>query len=397
MDLQDVEFEKVPVEVEEEPSDNKYVTVEQVKPRRKIPGKPLFICGLVLLLISVTLFGITYLIYVKEAFKEPEPVVEPEITYTQAELDSAVSKAAEDARVEAEERVDSKYKEEIHEVAQIPGGTGNYLKYLFPNDLVFTDGSKFVFEPFNKELKLSKVESSLFVKDPETGLVHYTDVDGNITSYVGIDVSTFQKKVDWDKVKAAGVDFAIIRCAFRGYGAEGNLVVDNMFKSHMDGAKSVGINIGVYFYTQATTEAEAVEEANMALDLIKPYNINGPVVIDVEYAGDTARTKDLTNTERTDFIIAFCETVKNAGYKPMIYANMKYFVRMMEFARLEEYGKWYANYNELYDPAKITSIWAFNDPLYFPYEYDIWQYTDTGHIDGISGNVDLNVLFEKWW
>ncbi|MCR5278966.1 MAG: glycoside hydrolase family 25 protein [Lachnospiraceae bacterium] len=397
MDLQDVEFEKVPAD-ETETSENKYLSSESyVSTVRRTPGKPLFICGLVLLLISITLFGITYLVYVKEAFSKPEPEPEPEITYTQAELDSAVSKAAEDARVEAEERVDSEYKEQIHEVAQISGGTGNYLRYLFPNDLVFTDGSRFIFEPFNKELKLSSIESSLFIKDEDTGLLHYTNVDGNVTSYIGIDVSTFQKKIDWEKVKAAGVDFAIIRCAFRGYGADGKLVEDNMFKSHMDGAKSVGINIGVYFYTQATSEDEAVEEANMALDLIKPYKINGPVVIDVEYAGDTARTKDLTNTERTDFIIAFCETVKNAGYRPMIYANMKYFVRMMEFERLEDYGKWYANYNELYDPAKITSIWAFNDPLYFPYEYDIWQYTDTGHIDGISGNVDLNVLFEKWW
>lgn len=405
MELHEVEFEKVPAEEPSHEQDENNTpegpedqVIQELRVRNEVPGRPLFICGLVLLLISLTVFGITYLVHVRDFFTKPqEPEPEPEITYTQAQLDSAVSKAAEAAKAEAEERVSEDFKEKFYEAAQIPGGTGNYLRYLFPNYIIFTDGSSFLFEPFHKELKLSSIESSLFVKDEETGFIHYTSADGTVTSHVGVDLSTFQKKVDWDRVKGAGIEFAILRCAFRGYGAEGNLVEDNMFKSHIEGANRVGINTGVYFYTQALSEAEAVEEAEMALELIKPYKVNGPIVIDVEDAGPTARTKDLTATERTDYVIAFCERIKEAGYKPMIYANMKYFIRMLEIERLEDYAKWYANYNELYDPSKITSIWAFNDPLYFPYEFDIWQYSEKGKVDGIAGDVDLNVLINKWW
>ncbi|MCR5278122.1 MAG: glycoside hydrolase family 25 protein [Lachnospiraceae bacterium] len=398
MDLHDVEFEEV--EIESKPAgepapQGEYEAVRTAGPK---PNKVLFIASVILLLISITLFGITYLVYVKEAFKQPEPEPEPVITYTREELDSAVSKAAADARTETEERVDQEYKDKIYEAAQIAGGTGNYLRYLFPNYIILTDGNKFTFQPLNRDIKLSKVESSLFKKDEETGLLHYTDVNGEVTSHVGIDVSTFQKQVDWQKVKDAGVEFAIIRCAFRGYGSEGRLVVDNMFESHMKGAQSVGLNIGVYFYTQATTVAEAKEEADMALELIKPYNINGPIVIDVEETtADTPRTYFLSPEERTDCVAAFCERVKEAGYKPMIYANIKFFILKLDIARLDDYPKWYASYNDLYDASKIESIWAFNDPLYFPYEFDMWQYSDTGRIDGIKGNVDLNILFEKWW
>ncbi len=387
MELHDIEFE--------EPSQEEETVAGSGR-----PGKALFIIGLVLLLASFGVLGFTYFYHITNSAKDPEP--EPshaaiEITYTQAEFEKAVSDARKEATEQTGAALDSEYKNAIFDAARISGGMANYLKYLFPDQLVFTEGSKYIFVPVIDDLKKNKINSSLLKKDEATGFIHYTNANGDITSYTGIDVSSFQKDVDWARVKAAGVDFAIIRCAFRGYGSEGKLVEDNMFISHVESAQAAGIQVGVYFYAQPVTKEEAVEEADMAISLIKDYNIKGPVVMDVELPTNDSRTANLSPAERTDNVIAFCERVKAAGYTPMVYANMKYFVRNLEYERLEDYKKWYANYNDLYSSEKYSSIWAFNDPLYFPYEFDIWQYSESGTVDGIKGKCDLNVLFEKWW
>ena len=119
-------------------------------------------------------------------------------------------------------------------------------------------------------------------------------------------------------------------------------------------------------------------------------------MLDVESASSDERIKDLTSGERTDIILAFCDTIKQAGYTPMIYADSRFYTLRMELERLEEYDKWYANYNSITrDPA--ASAWSYNSPLVFPYKYRMWQYSNTGRVDGVSGNVDFNVLFDKWW
>ena len=119
-------------------------------------------------------------------------------------------------------------------------------------------------------------------------------------------------------------------------------------------------------------------------------------MLDVENASATERVKDLTKEERTNNVIAFCDAVSEAGYKPMIYANTRYFVIKMEIDRLENIDKWYANYNSL-EMKEGSSVWEYNDPLMFPYEYKMWQYSETGEIPGVPTGVDLDVLFEKWW
>ena len=214
-------------------------------------------------------------------------------------------------------------------------------------------------------------------KVDENGVVEYND--GMTISKKGIDVSKFQGKINWSRVKADGVEYAFVRMGYRGYGSSGKLVTDETFEDNIKGATANGVDVGVYFFSQAVTEEEAIEEANYVLSAIEGYDVTYPIVIDIEEVTDSdARTAKLTKEEWTKNCIAFCETVKDAGYTPMIYGNLKTFFIMLDMEQLEMYDKWFAYYDT---------------PVYFPYEFKIWQYTDKGSVDGISSDVDLNVGF----
>jgi GH25 family lysozyme M1 (1,4-beta-N-acetylmuramidase) len=195
----------------------------------------------------------------------------------------------------------------------------------------------------------------------------------------GIDVSKYQDKIDWEAVASDDVEYAFIRLGIRGY-TKGEILEDENFEDNIKGALRNDIEVGVYFFTQAINEEEAREEARYVLDALEPYEVNYPVVIDVEAVSNAdARTKDLTVEERTQYCITFCEMIKEAGYTPMIYGNMKTFMLMLDIEQLEEYEKWVAFYDE---------------PMYYPYAFKIWQYTDEGKVAGITGDVDLNISFE---
>ena len=214
------------------------------------------------------------------------------------------------------------------------------------------------------------------------GYQHYTDEAGNIISKVGIDVSEYQPSVDWAKVKASGIDFAIIRVGFRGYGQEGKLVEDAMFKSHIEGALAAGLDVGVYFFSQAVDKEEAYEEAQFVLERIRPYAITYPVIFDTEeIKNDEARTDHLKKEQFTANCITFCDAVEEAGYETMIYANMKWMAFTLDLNELAGYKKWYADYEPL--PQ-------------CPYEFSMWQYTEKGKVPGIEGNVDLNLCFDRF-
>ena len=220
-------------------------------------------------------------------------------------------------------------------------------------------------------------DNGFYVKD---GFKYYAK-NGKTVSRVGIDVSIYQGNVDWKKVKASGVDFVMIRLGFRGY-VTGKLVLDSNFKKNIEGALDAGLDVGVYFFSQAITTKEAVEEAAMCIKYLRPYKnrITYPVAIDTEYVNSaSARTNkpNITNKIRTDVCIAFCETVKNEGYKPMVYANKNWLLQNLQLSRLNNYDIWYARYGT-------------NTPDY-DYSFTIWQYTGNGRVDGIVGAVDLNV------
>lgn len=215
----------------------------------------------------------------------------------------------------------------------------------------------------------------------QNGFVYYTDREGNILSKVGIDVSEYQTGIDWTQVKHAGVDFVMIRLGYRGYGEAGTLVLDPMFREHMDGALNAGLEVGVYFFSQAVTDDEVREEAGFVLEHIKDYPITYPVVFDTEEIKfDTARTDHLSNEQFTRNCILFCDQIKAAGYDTMIYANMKWFAFKLDLTKLVDYKKWYADY----EPVPQS-----------PYAYAMWQYSETGKVPGIEGNVDLNIWFPQ--
>jgi len=195
---------------------------------------------------------------------------------------------------------------------------------------------------------------------------------------LGIDVSKWNGDIDWYRVKDSGVEFAIIRAGYRG-SVTGSIVVDPYFEYNMHAAASSGISTGVYFFTQAVNEVEAVEEASAVIKLISEYDIEYPIYIDTEGAGGNGRADGLDMETRTLVCEAFCRTIENAGYKAGVYASRNWYNNNLDTERLDRYQIWLAEYRSV--------------PLYEGY-YHMWQYTSKGKIDGISGNVDLDICYE---
>ena len=217
------------------------------------------------------------------------------------------------------------------------------------------------------------------VEDTDEVIGRYEYIqDGEVVSICGIDVSKYQGTIDWEKVKAAGVEYAIIRLGYRGMN-EGTLELDPYYFTNIKKANEAGVKVGVYFFSQAKNTEEAEKEAEFVLENIKKYDVTYPVVFDTEEVTTyAARANGLTRAERTDCCIAFCEKIKEAGYTPMIYANTRYMIMGLELERLNAYDKWFAYYGTNYT---------------FPYEFTMFQYSDSGRIPGIDGDVDLDVSF----
>lgn len=206
----------------------------------------------------------------------------------------------------------------------------------------------------------------------------YFDADGNPASVRGIDVSKYQGAIEWDKVAEAGVEFAIIRLGYRGMN-EGTLELDPYYKKNIEGALANGIKVGVYFFSQAVNEEEAIEEADFVIKSLGTYDVTYPVVFDTERVTTyDARANSLSMADRTLMCRTFCDRIAEKGYKPMIYANTKYMIMGIDLTQLADYDKWFAYYG-----ADVT----------FPYDFQMLQYSESGSIPGISGNADLNISF----
>lgn len=299
------------------------------------------------------------------------------VVYSQEELDAKVAEAILEAQSEGMEEVLDAIVESMSE-GRSPLDT---VKSLFPDHIIVASDGRYHFVPINYELAQSQLLTEN-LNILESGEIQYMQ-EGQVISHKGIDVSKFQGAIDWGKVAGDGVEFAFIRVGYRGWGSSGRLVEDEYFEKNIQGALKAGIKVGVYFYSQAITEEEAVEEANFVLERIAPYNVECPVVFDVEKVSeDNARMNLITLEERTYLTKVFCKTVKDAGYKPMIYHNTQMGALMLDLTELEEYDKWFA---------------AYTNTFYYPYEYKVWQYSDTGRVPGIKGKVDLNICFEPLW
>lgn len=195
-------------------------------------------------------------------------------------------------------------------------------------------------------------------------------------SRVGIDVSSHQGRIDWEKVADAGVEFVFVRLGYRGYMNE-TIHEDVYAKTNLQQAKAAGLQVGAYFFSQAISEEEAREEARFALNVLDGFPLDLPLVYDWEYVSDLARTAQVTKPELMAFTKTFCRTVEAAGQQPMIYFNRHLAQSHLELAELTEYPFWLAMYT---------------DRMTFPHRVDFWQYSDSGRVNGIDADVDLNIM-----
>lgn len=199
-------------------------------------------------------------------------------------------------------------------------------------------------------------------------------------SRAGIDVSQHQKEIDWQAVADAGIDFAIIRAGYRGY-TEGDIFTDSYAIQNIEGALDAGLDVGIYFFSQATSAHEAKEEADYLLDIIRGYDIRYPVYYDWEGIVSDARTDEVSGEEMTAFAIAFCERIENAGYTAGVYFNQSYGLRRFDLRKLHDYEFWLAEYH---------------DTQSFPYEVQLWQYDSEATLPGIETTVDLNLCYREY-
>jgi GH25 family lysozyme M1 (1,4-beta-N-acetylmuramidase) len=196
---------------------------------------------------------------------------------------------------------------------------------------------------------------------------------------MGIDVSKYQGYIDWEKVKEAGFSFVMIRVGYRGYGQAGTMRPDDMASTHYRGAKAAGLEVGAYFFSQAINEEEAREEALYALELTEDWELDFPIVYDWEYIDENARTADVDADTLTACAIAFCQEISDAGRKTMIYVSPWF--GNLHLDQLNEYPQWIALYKDHMD---------------YKHHFDMWQYTCTGSVPGVKGDVDINIFFPYW-
>lgn len=249
--------------------------------------------------------------------------------------------------------------------------TGTYYKDPKYTGWWTLNGSVYYFDSNNKPVTGKQVISGITYNFDSSGVLQKTD------GTYGIDVSKYQGKIDWNAVAASGIKFAIIRCGYRG-GLNGQLIEDPYYRTNIKGATAAGIKVGVYFFTQAVTEAEAVEEASMVLSLVSGYRLSYPIFVDTENGVSGARANGLDVNTRTACVAAFCKTIANSGYTAGIYASKSWYGSKLNMSSLNSYCIWVAQYN-------TTCTYTGR--------YSIWQYSSKGCVNGINGFVDLNVSY----
>lgn len=233
--------------------------------------------------------------------------------------------------------------------------------------------------PILKDVPASDIEKELLTLD-KNGRMSYTDESGREAVF-GIDVSYHQENIDWKAVADSGVEFAMIRAGYRGY-ETGNISLDTDLHKNIRGATENGIDVGIYFFSQAVDVDEAIEEAEFLLGELEGYDIKYPVVFDWEIIGvEPARTDDVSARTATNCAVAFCEIIREAGYKPMVYASRRMAYFKFDLSRLKDYDFWLAEYSD--------------EPTMY-YDFDMWQYSCEGEIEGIEGEVDMNICFKDY-
>ena len=224
--------------------------------------------------------------------------------------------------------------------------------------------------------------------EPVTGIqcidnkLYYFNADGVLENgkTFGVDVSKYQKNINWNQIKKAGVSFVIVRIGYRGYGASGTLVLDPMFEEHFTNVKNAGLKVGVYFFSQATTEEEAKEEAFACAYVLNGRKLDYPIFFDTEASGasgGSGRADGLGVADRTKCAVAFCEEVKANGYKPGVYASTLWYRNRVDLSSLTKYTIWNAHYGVASSPIDCA----------------LWQGTCTARLPGYKGDLDVNISY----
>ena len=369
--------------IEEEAAHSKYSRVKDIRMTGNIlPVVTALVTAIVLIL---GLLGYRYLTPWGKAAQSK--------IYTQSDLDAAVDETIAEQNLIMDEAVAQASSEgytagrqELLDVLQagLEETTSAYsvIKKFYPESLIIGYQGAYHFVPISDEIPHNNYSLDRMVLDEETGEITYVDDNNQVISVKGIDVSAYQGNIDWKAVKEDGVEFAIIRTFYRGYGSAGTIVDDAYYKQNIEGAQRNGIKVGVYVFSQAINEAEGIEEAEKVLEQVKNYKLDLPIILDVELvSASTGRANLITPEERTKAARAFCDRIIAAGKEPMLYYNTQMGALLLDIKQFSDVRTWFA---------------AYTPDFYWPYEYDIWQYSSTGTVKGIKGNVDMNIMMKPF-
>ena len=356
--------------------------------RKKKRGHAGYVILSLLLITSVTVGSLyAYLYYAEKRDLEKAILDAEQATEDYEELLSELENDGYIPKDEVDEMISNNtvsIKDMIRSSLENGDGVLMMLENLYDDMIVVPNYGRYNFFNIDSTLKASEIDKSKLiypVKNEETGKYEGEALydDGNVKAKKVIDVSKFQGDIDWQRVKDDGVEAAYIRLGYRGY-SSGEIVVDEKYEDNISACNEFGIDCGVYFFTEAVNEEEAREEADFCIENLGEYSTALPIAIDVEESANLSksRTKDLSKEQRTLNVIAFCERIREKGYEPIIYGNLKSLMIMMDISSLEVYDKWFAYYHY---------------PLRFPYKIKMWQYSATRKVDGIEGDVDLNLMF----
>ena len=306
---------------------------------------------------------------------KPVVVVEESSEENSSELIASDKRTADDLDIwnmypeeTEEETTEAESETEEETTTEESKDDGNHIQ------IVYSDGSE-EWVKINPYMEKNTYDFTNLVSN-DGKMKYYSD--GKKISYLGVDISRYQKDVDFEALKSDGIDFVMLRVGARGY-KTGEIQIDEYFHENIKKATEAGLDIGVYFFSQAVTQEEAIEEAQLVLDNIKEYEILYPIAYDMEFIeNDTARVETLTRDERTTVAAAFLNHINNAGYTPMLYGDTEWFVKRIDVAKFNASCIWLA------EEADIPK---------YPYRYEMWQYTTQGQVRGINGFVDLNISF----
>ncbi|MBQ8040618.1 MAG: glycoside hydrolase family 25 protein, partial [Lachnospiraceae bacterium] len=336
-------------------------------------GKPVVymfagVCTFIVLLFTVML------ILNMEPKKTPDKITEDKTSVVENDTPNNESKSdlvsddldfwgmypKDDESDDSDEEDEEEIKEDDQKDEDDPSTDGKHTK------IVYADGTE-EWVLINQQLPKNTYDYTKLVS--QSGVMKYY-VDGTKTSYFGLDISKTQGYIEYNKLAKSGVDFVMLRVGARGY-STGQLVLDEYYVDNIKGATDAKLHVGLYFSSQATTKEEAVEEANMVITQMGAYKIDYPIVFEMEtIVNDGSRTSVLTKEERTDIAIAFLDTIRAAGYIPMIHGDKEWLLTKMDMSKLTSYDIWLSQEGDLPD---------------YPYQFSMWQYNKSGTVDGIIG------------